>query len=165
MTIRTRENTVIRFMFELLLFFMIIFCFSACKQDKEEYEPIYYPEGVSWKEIVTDPARPFFYQVYQYVVRGDTIIDGEEYKKVYVNGKEDAVFFIHERGKQVFYYDESISSPILVYDFNWEIGGAVSAYLIDDKRFHTINIIRKINRIKLSEYQIYEYIDIPKVDV
>lgn len=145
--------------FELLLFSMIFFCFSACKRDKEEYAPIYYPEGTSWKEIVTDPTRPFFYQIYRYDVREDTIIDGDEYKKVYVNAKKDAVFFLHEKGKQVFYYDNSIPSPIVAYDFNWKIGCTVSAYFIDDNRFYTIDTIRKINRIKLTEHQVYEYID------
>lgn len=49
---------------ELLLGLVEFLCLSGCGNDREEYEYIYYPEGTSWKEVVTDPFRPFFYQIY-----------------------------------------------------------------------------------------------------
>lgn len=159
--IRTKGLSVMLLILELLLGLVEFLCLSGCGNDREEYEYIYYPEGTSWKEIVTDPFRPFFYQIYLYTVREDTIIKGDEYRKVYVNGKKNAVFYLHEQGKQIFYYDKSIPKPLLVYDFEWKIGKPVSAFLVDDRSFHIIDTIRQISREKLSLHQEYKYIDTP----
>lgn len=111
--IRTKGLSVMLLILELLLGLMEFLCLSGCGNDREEYEYIYYPEGTSWKEIVTDPFRPFFYQIYLYTVREDTIIKGVEYRKVYVNGKKNAVFYLHEQGKQIFITTSSFPNPYL----------------------------------------------------
>lgn len=57
--IRTKGLSVMLLILELLLGLVEFLCLSGCGNDREEYEYIYYPEGTSWKEIVTDPFRPF----------------------------------------------------------------------------------------------------------
>lgn len=100
--IRTKGLSVMLLILELLLGLVEFLCLSGCGNDREEYEYIYYPEGTSWKEIVTDPFRPFFYQIYLYTVREDTIIKGDEYRKVYVNGKKKCRFLPPRAGKTNF---------------------------------------------------------------
>lgn len=148
----------------VIIFLQIVFFCSllnSCRQAIEEQELIYFPEGTSWKEIMTDPFYPQFYKIFQFTVKGDTIIKGNNFQKVFVNGKLQPVFYLSERGDKIYYYDNSLSQVLLAYDFKWEIGMPISVFCVEEQKFHIVDSIREIHKIRLEDYKVYEYIKFP----
>ena len=69
--IRTKGLSVMLLILELLLGLVEFLCLSGCGNDREEYEYIYYPEGTSWKEIVTTLSVLFSIR-FIYILSGKT---------------------------------------------------------------------------------------------
>lgn len=113
----------------ILLFLIVSIQLSA--QEK------YFPEGTWWEEIYK--LRHEQYDVSsgltRWEVKGDSILNGKKYKKVYRHKKEDFIFLIREEADKVYlykdltpYFNENSPYPeeippyadLLIYDFDWE---------------------------------------------
>jgi len=152
------------------LYFFILFsfllCFSSFAQNNN-HNPDYHSfvqEGNKWNNVdvwaFPNPPIPipdFIFHPQCFMLHGDTIINGMEYKKMYFSTRKDPIFpydwslrnFMREdENKKVWYKDiSSGSEEILYYDFSLEISDTVPVDLgnnewpvvVEDITYETIN--------------------------
>ena len=94
----------------------------------------YYPDGTKWVEErkVTGGVGDAVMEYDTYEVRGDTVLNGREYLKIYCNGKLWDWVIREEAPGRV--YMRSLISKVnefLVYTFDWEETGRIEGYIDD----------------------------------
>ena len=82
-------------------------------------------EGKKWTYSYTNPFTGNHY-LYSHVVKGDTTILGQSYKKVKDESSGSYQYSLREDGKKVYCVYPSTESPVLLYDFGKEAGEVVS---------------------------------------
>jgi hypothetical protein len=139
----------------LLLFACIILSFGAFSQSNV-YKPFPLVDGATWKVkwqgegcVVSGNPQTYSHHVrYQYTVQGDTIINADNYKKLYMGPVIGFPYlncfpqlpFIGWNGyvgalrqdtaaKKVFFYPENDTLEYLLYDFGMQVGDTVIGYM------------------------------------
>lgn len=152
---------------DLLLAGMAVLCLAACSSDNDEIvpepepeptvpplvtdyqDPMFedfecYPEGTAWEEMdgYLEGYNPDFCIIYRFEVKGDTAIQGIDYKKVNAqmirqdtihNGddrdsyierdrEEHYTFAIREEKGRIYKWNATYGKDALFYDFNWKSG-------------------------------------------
>ncbi|MBQ6161509.1 MAG: hypothetical protein IJK21_02535 [Prevotella sp.] len=118
-----------------ILFIIIALALKSCLYAQDDYRP-FVEEGKTWNYIIYTNGQESFPA--RLVIKGDTIVDGTEYKKVIHESEEywldwdeeetkDLFAVVREEGKKIylryFYkYGSPPSREILIYDFGLKIG-------------------------------------------
>lgn len=139
----------------LVLFACLILSFGAYSQSNV-YKPFPLVDGAAWKVkwqgegcVVSGNPQTYSHHVrYQYTVQGDTIINADNYKKLYMGPVIGFPYlncfpqlpFIGWNGyvgalrqdtaaKKVFFYPENDTLEYLLYDFGMQVGDTVIGYM------------------------------------
>ena len=108
----------------LLIIALALFGFRAAAQD---YRP-FVEEGKMWRVASISPRNDdLTYPVDHkyYLMKGDTIVAGKTWKKVYYTSSDKFYFLVREENKRV-YYAPYPGREELMYDFNVAVGDTVA---------------------------------------
>ena len=108
----------------LLIIALALFGFRAAAQ---QYRP-FVEEGKTWRvdsliQLNDDPTYPVEHEYY--FMKGDTIVAGKTWKKVYHTSFSKFDFLVREENKRVYYAPYS-GREELMYDFNVAVGDTVA---------------------------------------
>ena len=108
----------------LLTIALALFGFRAAAQ---QYRP-FVEEGKTWRvasliPLNDDPTYPVEHEYY--FMKGDTIVAGKTWKKVYHTSSSKFDFLVREENKRVYYAPYS-GREELMYDFNVAVGDTVA---------------------------------------
>ena len=120
----------------------------------------------SWKEITTNLFDSTFFEINTFSIKGDTIIEGKCYSKIYVNNKYYSAFRETEDNRIYIYWkDEYPSGEYLTYDFDWYPGKKLYKHYpnpstgeIDSAVLVTLG--NNIDSIQLLDGKYYQYVKI-----
>ena len=131
-----------------ILFIIIALALKSSLYAQEDYRP-FVEEGKSWKYYIKatdlwwDGKETHWETEYIYstlTIKGDTVVDGKEYKKIMYNSDKNIFFFretpdflygiIREENKKVYMrtdfssliYNAVFDYEMLIYDFGLEVG-------------------------------------------
>ena len=158
-----------------LLFILIASCFQLSAQ--EDYCP-FVEEGKTWNYFIEatttwwDEAdwQTHYNKEYEHAtltIKGDTVVDGKEYKKV-IYSSDNTFFYdtdftygiIREENKKVYmrfffddYYDPEfpLSEEVLMYDFGLNVGDSfVENYGVDDIWMMNMEVNKKLKMMVMD---------------
>lgn len=123
--------------------------------DKVTYEEkpykVFLEEGKTWKYSYNTPNGTQYMK--SLVVRGDTTVNGLEYKKIYDLSTNDYQFSLREEGRKVYCKHQNRDIPELLYDFSKNTGEKVSEDR--DQKFRTIVRVIEASEVKSGDRQLH----------
>ena len=109
----------------VLLFFSLLTA-SLSAQGQSVYDR-FVENGKAWRyRCWNQPTSYYEYYEYTLSVCGDTVIGGQEYKKICQNDAANYQFALREENRKVYMVACNHTTPQLLYDFNLKKGDTVS---------------------------------------
>ena len=129
---------------ERLLLSVAFLCMCVCGLSGQTSR-VYFPEGMSWKEVGAEPGSPLdTTQCRFYEIGADTLIGGVTYGRVLVDGSAARGLFVRENGDEVWLLCPEYAGELKLYDFSWPVAGR---YVTD---FLTVS---EDGSVELSSYE------------
>ena len=182
---------------DLLLAGIAVLLLSACSSDDEENSPIVdpveetyqdpmfedfecYPQGTVWQEYdgYMEGYNPDFGIMYRFEVKGDTTIQGIDYKRViaqlvqrdtiYNSNDRDAyierdreesyTFAIREDKGRIYKWNAEYAKDALFYNFNWKEGLQHFVYneVTDEYLTSESSIYDVFGKVKMENGEVYD---------
>ena len=116
----------------MLLVFLSYLCAGSMAQTENDYLP-FLEEGKSWvvKYMIQENSDSY---IRTYIVKGDTIIDGKQYKKLYEEDRGLYIYALREEGQKIYsvsaakdQYGNPNKQEYLWYDFGVSEGDVIDA--------------------------------------
>lgn len=102
--------------------FVLMLLFALCSNVMSQFLPVF-EEGKCWVVDITKWGEEVLF-TYTYIVRGDSIVDGISYKKVYITSKDNledlALYYLAREENGVVYFRENDKEHVL-FDFNRKV--------------------------------------------
>jgi len=120
----------------------------------------------SWKEITTNLFDSTFFEINTFSIKGDTIINGKNYSKIYANNKYYSAFRETEDNRIYIYWkDEYPSGEYLTYDFDWYPGKKLYKHYPNPSTGEIDSVVlvtlgNNIDSIQLLDGKYYQYVKI-----
>ena len=103
----------------LTMMLLVLVCSIIVQAQDADYQPLYFPTGTVWEEVIIDPYPLDTIHSNLYEIGGDTIINEKNYKCVLLDGQPRGLW-VREQDGIVWVLSDLYPSDIKIYDFNWD---------------------------------------------